>query len=94
MNRMDILFLDNEGMDKRFLKYLGKETPRQVEGHRQYILFLARMLSKKHKIFFDTWMKEHVEQVITERLTAFLKGHPKIDALCSVQPLTIGDCKE
>lgn len=56
--------------------------------------FIKDGLKKKHKIFFDTWMKEHVEQVITERLTAFLKGHPKIDALCSVQSLTIGDCKE
>ena len=57
--------------------------------------FIKEGLLKKHKMFFDTWMKDHVDHLISNRLSDFLKGHPKIDALCSIQSnKIIEDCKE
>jgi glycosyltransferase involved in cell wall biosynthesis len=44
--------VDNQGIRKDELKYLHEEQPRQLEGNRQYILFLARNVLKKHNVFF------------------------------------------
>jgi hypothetical protein len=57
--------------------------------------FVKEALSKSGYVFFENCIKEHVDQLITSRILNFLKGHPKIDALCSVQSgPVIEDCKE
>lgn len=55
---MNILFIDNQGINEEELKYLKDKVPRQLEGNKQYILFLARNINKLHNIFFTFQKKE------------------------------------
>jgi hypothetical protein len=54
---------------------------------------VAQGIWENNNIIFNM-IKDDIDHLITQRFSAFLKGHPKIDALCSKKFSIIADCKE